>query len=269
MPVDGLGQGAKLARGRGGDDEFADARHTFVLTLPFFGSRSARNPVRVLCLGAHCDDIDLGCGGTLLALLEEVPAAEVTWVTFSGTADRHAELRRSAKQFLRRARASRVIAHSFRDGFLPAHFAAVKSEFEALKALPRPHLIFTHHRDDLHQDHRLVAELTWNTFRSELILEYEIPKYDGGLTTPSVYVGLERRIVEQKIRILLRCYQSQLRKAWFTADTVRGLMRLRGIESGSNSGWAEGYHGRKILAGFSGAVATPRSSRKRRTDAIR
>jgi LmbE family N-acetylglucosaminyl deacetylase len=206
-----------------------------------------RGPLKILCLGAHCDDIEIGCGGALLALLRRYPSAHVTWIAFSATALRAKELRASAGRFLRGARRAQVITHAFRDGFFPEHFGEVKDVFETLKQLPDPDLIFTHHRVDFHQDHRVVAELTWNTFRNHLILEYEIPKYEGGLTTPSAYIGLNKALAEQKIRILMSCYKTQRMKSWFTPETFRGLMRLRGIESGQSSGWAEGFHAYKAL----------------------
>lgn len=208
-----------------------------------------RKPLHVLCLGAHCDDIELGCGGALLALLARYPRTRVTWVAFSGSAERVKELKASSRRFLRGAGSSQVITHDFRDGFFPGQFTAVKERFEALKELGSPDLVFTHQREDHHQDHRVVAELTWNTFRNHLILQYEIPKYEGGLTTPSTYIAFDKALAERKIRILLECYPTQRRKAWFTADTIRGLMRLRGIESGSPTGWAEGFHAAKLLVG--------------------
>lgn len=201
----------------------------------------------ILCLGAHCDDIDIGCGGALLALLDTHPGIDVTWVAFSAHGERAEELQRSARRFLRKAATARVLTYDHRDGFLPAHFSAVKENFETLKELPSPALIFTHRRDDRHQDHRLIGELTWNTFRDHMILEYEVPKYEGDLATPSAYIGLKPAQVERKIRILLDAYSSQRTKRWFTADTFRGLMRLRGIESGAPSGWAEGFHANKVL----------------------
>lgn len=213
------------------------------------GKPSARNPLEILCLGAHCDDIEIGCGGALLALLKTYPGSSVTWAIFSGTPERVREARASARRFLRQARESRVVFRGHRDGYFPGEFSALKDEFEALKGLPRPDLVFTHHRADLHQDHRLVGELTWNTFRSHLVLEYEIPKYEGGLVTPSAYVALDEAQVERKISALLGSYRSQRDKHWFTAETFRGLMRIRGIESGSGTGWAEGFHASKLLLG--------------------
>jgi LmbE family N-acetylglucosaminyl deacetylase len=204
---------------------------------------------RVLCLGAHCDDIDLGCGGTLLRLREEHPALDVRWVIFCSDTRRAAEARASAARFVGSDAGTRVTIHEFRDGFLPWQGAAVKEVFEALKAQAPPDLIFTHTRHDLHQDHRLVCELTWNTFRDHLILEYEIPKWDGDLTTPNAYVPLEARHAEQKIAILLDAYASQRERGWFDADTFRGLMRLRGVESNAPGRFAEGFHARKwVLA---------------------
>jgi len=220
-----------------------------MMQLAITGASARRRGSRleILCLGAHCDDIDIGCGGTLLALLQKYPGSRVTWVAFAGTALRAAELNASAARFLRAARRSQVVTHRFRDGFFPAQFADIKEVFEGFKAWPNPDLVFTHHKGDLHQDHRVIAELTWNTFRDHLVLEYEIPKFDGGLVTPGAYVALTRAQVERKIRILLACYRSQLHKRWFTAETFRGLMRLRGIESGAASGWAEGFHAPKLL----------------------
>jgi LmbE family N-acetylglucosaminyl deacetylase len=216
-----------------------------MLKLEF--ARRGRKRLQILALGAHCDDIDIGCGASTLNLLERHPGAEVTWVAFGSTPVREREFRASAKRFLLRAGKARVLVHHFRDGFFPAQYGAIKQAFESLKQLPDPDLVFTHHRPDLHQDHRIVAELTWNTFRSHLILGYEIPKYEGDLTTPTAYMSLSRAQAERKIAILWRCYRTQHAKRWFTADTFRGLMRLRGIESGGESGWAEGFHVSKFL----------------------
>jgi LmbE family N-acetylglucosaminyl deacetylase len=196
----------------------------------------------ILALGAHCDDIDIGCGATMLRLLQRYPGAAVTWVVFASSPERERELRASARGFLRAAGRSRVLVHRFRDGFFPAHFVEIKEAFESLKRLPDPDLVFTHHRSDRHQDHRMIAELTWNTFRNHLVLEYEVPKYEGDLTTPCAYVPVTRAQAERKIALLCRSYPSQRTKPWFTQDTFRGLMRLRGIECGNKTGWAEGFH---------------------------
>jgi len=211
------------------------------LTVPAVPKRATR----ILCLGAHCDDIEIGCGGTLLKWLAR-GAWDVTWAVFSASAPRERELRASAGRFLRRANRSRVITYQFRESFFPASYASVKDAFEGLKQLPAPDIIFTHERADLHQDHRLLAELTWNTFRRHLVLEYEIPKYEGGLSTPNVYVALTRAQAAAKIRALLACYASQRARPWFRAETFEALMRLRAVESGSGGGWAEGFHANKV-----------------------
>ncbi|MGH8209312.1 MAG: PIG-L deacetylase family protein [Steroidobacteraceae bacterium] len=201
-----------------------------------------RRPLRVLCLGAHCDDIDIGCGGTLLKLLSRDGPWEVTWAVFSSDEVRARELRASARRFLRAAAAMRVLTFEFRDTYFPAQYAGIKETFDSLQSLPAPDIVFTHHRADLHQDHRIVGELTWNAFRRHLILEYEIPKYEGGLTTPNAYVQLEKAHVDAKTRTLISSYASQRSKPWFSAETFTSLMRLRGIEAGPGTGWAEGFH---------------------------
>jgi len=214
-------------------------------SLALAGS-ARRERLSILCLGAHCDDIDIGCGGSLLALLRRY-RADVTWVVFNAPGTRAQELRASARRFLRGAARSRLITREYRDGFFPALLEPIKQEFEALKKAAAPDLVFTHHRGDRHQDHALIAQLTWQTFRRHLVLEYEIAKYEGDLTTPSSYVELQPSQAERKISILLDCYRSQRSRHWFTADTFRALMRLRGIESGADSGWAEGFHAGKVL----------------------
>jgi LmbE family N-acetylglucosaminyl deacetylase len=208
---------------------------------------SARGrPTRILCLGAHCDDIEIGCGGTLLKLLARAGRWDVTWAVFSANRQRERELRSSARRFLRRAAHTRLLTYEFRDSYFPAEYAAVKNTFESLKELPPPDIVFTHYRADLHQDHRLVGELTWNAFRRHLILEYEIAKYEGGLATPNAYVQLTRAQAAAKTRALLACYASQRGRPWFTAETFDALMRLRGVEAGAGTGWAEGFHVNKF-----------------------
>jgi len=206
-----------------------------------------RKPLSVLCLGAHSDDIEIGCGGTIMRLLAERPRTSVSWVVFTGLGVRAREARQSARRVLRDAKASEVRIGPFRDGFLPYDGAKVKEMFEELKQAVQPDLIFTHSGHDRHQDHRLVSELTWNTFRGHLILEYEIPKYDGDLAQPNVFVSLPVGIRRRKVRILMSSFPSQQGKAWFSAATFEGLMRLRGIESAAPDGYAEGFHARKIF----------------------
>ena len=202
---------------------------------------------RILCLGAHSDDIEIGCGGTILRLLAEHPALEVQWVVLSGNERRAAEARCAASLFLADAVSPAVRVCSFRDGFFPYIGGEIKELFEELKAGPTPDLVFTHYGRDLHQDHRVVSELTWNTFRDHVILEYEIPKYDGGLGSPNVFVPLDDEVRARKVEYLMRAFGTQRDKRWFTADTFQGLMRLRGVECASPVGSAEAFFARKLV----------------------
>jgi LmbE family N-acetylglucosaminyl deacetylase len=202
---------------------------------------ATRRATRLLCIGAHCDDVEIGCGGTLLKLLARGGAWDVTWAVFSGNAQRERELHASARRFLRRARSSRVLTFDFRESYFPSQYAAIKDALEALKQLPAPDVIFTHQRVDRHQDHRLLGDLTWNAFRNHLVLEYEIPKYEGGLPTPNAYVCLTATQAAAKTRTLLDCYASQRKRGWFSAQTFDAQMRLRGVEAAAASGWAEGF----------------------------
>jgi LmbE family N-acetylglucosaminyl deacetylase len=205
----------------------------------------ARPIERVLAIGCHADDIEIGCGGTLILLSRARPGLDLTWVVLAASGDRAGEARASARAFLADAEMSDVRIHEFRDGFLPYGGGEVKEVFEDLKDV-RPDLVFTHTRHDLHQDHRLACELTWNTFRDHLILEYEIPKYDGDLGTPNFYVPLEETVVRRKIEHLMRAFPSQAANAWFSEDTFRAVLRLRGIECNAESGLAEAFYGRKV-----------------------
>jgi LmbE family N-acetylglucosaminyl deacetylase len=208
----------------------------------------ARPPVQhVLCLGAHCDDIEIGCGGTLIRLLAEGVVPAVTWVVFSSNDQRAAEAVQSSRVLLAGAEKTTLVVKTFRDGFFPYHGGEIKEWFEELKATVQPDLVFTHYRDDRHQDHRLISDLTWNTFRGNTILEYEIPKYDGDLGSPNVFVELTEAHCRRKIDHLLSSFKSQTDKSWFTADVFWGLLRLRGMESGAPSGHAEAFHGRKVV----------------------
>jgi LmbE family N-acetylglucosaminyl deacetylase len=201
---------------------------------------------RVLCLGAHCDDIEIGCGGTLFRLQEENPRLEFHWMVFSSTPKRRREAANSARRFFKSGSSSRVAIKNFRDGYFPFEGARIKDSFEVLKKSFAPDLIFTHYRDDLHQDHRLVSDLAWNTFRDHLILEYEIPKYDGDLGSPNFFVGLPETVCRQKIDHVLSTFPSQKGKQWFTEDTFRATLRLRGIESNLPERYAEGFYCRKF-----------------------
>jgi LmbE family N-acetylglucosaminyl deacetylase len=211
------------------------------LTLPALPDR----PLRVLCLGAHCDDIEIGCGATLMRLALERPV-EVDCVTFCAPPERAAESRAALTQMLQAAQACRLRFESLPDGYLPAHWAEAKRLMESLKSLPVPDLVLTHERDDLHQDHRVVSELTWNTFRDHLILEYEVPKYDGGLRQPQVYLPIPQATAQRKAQLLVACHASQRPKHWFSADAFLALMRLRGLECRAPEGYAEAFHARKL-----------------------
>ena len=202
--------------------------------------------MRVLALGCHADDLELGCGGTLLRLKAECPRLQVRWVVFSAAGARATEARASADELLDGVPDADVVLHDFRDGYLPYIGAPVKESVEAMKDFD-PDLVFTHQRHDLHQDHRLVSELTWNAFRDHLILEYEIPKYDGDLGVPNVFVPLDEATCRRKVDVLMRHFGSQRSKRWFTEDLFLGLMRLRGMESGSASPYAEAFYGRKLV----------------------
>jgi LmbE family N-acetylglucosaminyl deacetylase len=202
-------------------------------------------PLRVLCLGSHSDDIEIGCGGTILSLLEQYPGAAVRWMVFSSDPQRAGEARASAESFLRQAGQRQVVIRDYRDGFFPYVGGDIKNEFEQLKQEFAPDVIFTHYRDDLHQDHRLVCELTWNTFRDHLILEYEIPKYDGDLGSPNFFVPLDETTCQKKIQLLLQHFATQREKHWFGDETFLALMRLRGMEARAR--YAEGFYCRKIV----------------------
>jgi LmbE family N-acetylglucosaminyl deacetylase len=204
-------------------------------------------PLKVLCLGAHSDDIEIGCGGTILKLLQEHKNVAFYWVVFSANQERKKEAIKSANTLLKPAKEKTVVVKNFRDGFFPYIGAEIKEYFETLKRSFSPDVIFTHYRDDLHQDHRLVSELTWNTFRDHMILEYEIPKYDGDLGTPNVFVHLDEGAIGKKIQHILRSFKSQAENQWFTEDTFKAMLRLRGIESNSPSGYAEGFYSRKTV----------------------
>jgi LmbE family N-acetylglucosaminyl deacetylase len=200
---------------------------------------------QVLCIGAHCDDIEIGCGGALLELARRHPEASFRWAVFSGDASRPEETRSAAARLLAGVEHT-VDIFDFRGSYLFTDAARVKDTFEAVKAKCAPDLIFTHYLNDRHQDHRLLAELTWNTFRNHLVLEYEIPKYEGDLGQPNLYVPLSPESVETKVATLLECFPSQRARAWFSADTFRGLMRIRGVECNASSGFAEAFHARKL-----------------------
>jgi len=208
---------------------------------------SGTSPLRLLCLGAHCDDIEIGCGGTILRLTASKRKIEVHWIVFCSDRQREQEASKSAKLFLEDVSDSRVIIHRFRDGFFPYLGAEIKERFEQLKTEFSPDLILTHYGHDLHQDHRLVSELTWNTFRNHLILEYEIPKYDGDFGAPNFFVPLDEAVCRRKIDNILSSFPSQSEKQWFSRELFSSILRLRGMEANASSGHAEGFYSRKAV----------------------
>ena len=203
----------------------------------------------ILCLGAHSDDIEIGCGGTILRLLFAHKNCAVTWVVFSATAQRRREALSSASRFLKDARKKTILTKGFKESHFPYRGEKIKGFFEQIKKKVAPDLIFTHCRYDLHQDHRVICELTWNTFRSHQILEYEIPKYDGDLGQPNVYVPLTHTVCKAKVKYLMEGFSTQRSRQWFTEDTFYSLLRLRGIESKAPEKYAEAFYGRKIVLG--------------------
>jgi len=205
---------------------------------------------RVLCLGAHCDDIEIGCGGTILKVVRATQNLIVHWVVFSSDPEREQEARDSANAFLAETARKTVVIHNLRDGFFPYIGAKVKECFEQLKHEFSPDLIFTHYREDLHQDHRIVSELTWNTFRNHLILEYEIPKYDGDFGSPNVFVSLDDELCQRKAHYLLEYFKTQRGKPWFSRDLFSAVLRLRGMEANALTRHAEAFYCRKMLLGI-------------------
>jgi len=203
-----------------------------------------------LFLGAHCDDVEIGCGGTLLALARSAPHVKLRIVVFSGDGERAAETRAAIGMLLPAGAPVELEILGFRDGFFPVAWTQIKEQFERMKSRCKPELVFTHFGDDKHQDHRLLSELTWNTFRNHTIFEYEIPKYDGDLGRPQVYMPLAEDIVQHKTATLLKCFPSQLGKRWFTEELFRSLLRLRGMECNSTSGYAEAFYARKWTASW-------------------
>jgi LmbE family N-acetylglucosaminyl deacetylase len=201
--------------------------------------------LKILCLGAHSDDIEIGCGGTMMRLIEEHEQLEIYWVVFSAREQRRREARASAQSILGKLKKKTIVTKNFRDGFFPFEGYAIKDEFEALKKKFSPDLILTHYRDDRHQDHRVVSDLTWNTFRDHLILEYEIPKYDGDIGNPNFYFELTRAQCERKRDLIMNHFVSQHKKHWFTENLLFSILRLRGMESGRSSEYAEAFYCRK------------------------
>lgn len=200
----------------------------------------------VLCIGAHCDDIEIGCGGTLLKWARERPATRFVWAVFAGEAARQVETRAAAAGLLGGTDRCDLRLFGFRESRFPSQYDRIKDVFEMLKDELQPDVILTHRREDRHQDHALLAELTWNTFRAHFVLEYEIPKYEGDLAQPNAFVPLTAKDLDRKVQVLTESFRSQAGRAWFTSETFRGLARLRGIECAAPGGYAEGFHVRKM-----------------------
>jgi LmbE family N-acetylglucosaminyl deacetylase len=201
----------------------------------------------VLCLGAHSDDIEIGCGGTLLRLLAEYPGSSVHWVVFASTPEREREARASAASFCASAASLTVRVHAFRESFFPAQWSELKEAVEAVRKACSPDLVLSHRLEDMHQDHRVLAELTWNSFRNHLVWQYEIAKYEGDLGRPNLYVPLTRATAERKVELLHQHFPTQKTRTWFSADTFHGLMSLRAIECNAPEGRAEAFHVRKLV----------------------
>lgn len=208
-----------------------------------------KSPLTLLCLGAHSDDIEIGCGATILTLLARHPNLRVHWVIFSGEGERAKEAKRSAQRYLRRAEHKEIVQGIFQDGYFPSQFRAIKDTFEKLKKEIVPDLILTHCAHDKHQDHRVVQNLTWNTWRNHRIFEYEIPKFDGDLRTPNLYVPVTEAVARRKTANLMKDFPTQCEKPWFDEATFLGLMRLRGLECQSETRYAEAFHAPKLVLG--------------------
>jgi LmbE family N-acetylglucosaminyl deacetylase len=206
----------------------------------------AGEPLSVLCIGAHSDDIEIGCGATLLGWIARGVRLDAHWAVLAATGQRTEEAESSARDFLAGATRTTIEVASFRDGFLPWTGNEVKGWFESIKPRVKPDVVLCHWRDDAHQDHRLVSELVWNTFRDHLVLEYEIPKWDGDLGRPSTYIPATRAAMERKVELLIKHFGTQRSKDWFTAETFLGLARLRGNECRAAEGYAEAFHTRKM-----------------------
>ena len=232
-----------------------------MLNLAF--ARSPGRPLEVLCIGAHCDDIEIGCGGTVLSLQQQHADCRIHWVVLTSSEARRREALIAAKSFVAKPARGEILVHDLPDGLLPAHFAELKARFEAMKAAIKPDLILTHYLDDRHQDHRLIAEVTWQTFRDHLIWEYEIPKYEGDLTTPNLHVPLRAAVATRKLALIARIFASQRGKSWFRSENLEAVMRLRGLESRAAEGYAEAFHCRKSVVGLVGNTAPSKKSRPR------
>ncbi len=214
--------------------------------LPLKYDLAANQSLNILCIGAHSDDIEIGCGGTILQLLADYPAT-ITWIVLGASGLRRVEAENSAADFLNDAEKSKVMISEYRNSFFPYQGQEIKEYFELIKEQCKPDVIFTHHRNDLHQDHRLVSELTWNAFRNHNIFEYEIAKYDGDLASPNAFFQLDKDRCQKKIDLIMKHFRSQQKRTWFTAETFWAMLRIRGIQCNSSSGLAESHYSRKQI----------------------
>jgi LmbE family N-acetylglucosaminyl deacetylase len=201
---------------------------------------------KLLFVGAHSDDIEIGCGGTILTLAAANPGLDMLWIVFSAEGKRREEARSSARRFLQGVKRARVVVKQFRGSYFPAQLDRVKTYFETLKSF-RPDIVFTHYREDRHQDHRLLSDLAWNTFRDHLILEYEIPKYDGDLGSPNLFFPVQAEVSRRKAQYICESFATQRNKHWFSRDAFLALGRLRGVECGCE--YAEAFYCRKMVCG--------------------
>ena len=229
--------------------------------FPLHVAARASQHLNVLCIGAHCDDIEIGCGGTLLALQQSYPRLRVHWLVLTSDPRRGSEALRSAEAFIAPSARGEIRVHDLPDGHLPAHFEQVKSHFEDMRSAVDPDWVLSHHGADRHQDHALLSQVTWQTFRDHPIWEYEIAKYDGDLATPNAYVPLPADLARQKVKSIMKAFRSQHQKSWFKAENLLSVMRLRGLECRAGSGFAEGFHCRKLV--FSPAAPDPGAGRKK------
>ena len=228
-----------------------------------FGKASG-SALEVLCIGAHCDDIEIGCGGTVLAIQRRYARCKVHFLVLTSNPARRSEATASARALVKVPARGEVRIGELPDGLLPAHLPAVKAEFERMKKAINPDLVLTHHALDRHQDHSLISHVTWQTFRDHMIWEYEIPKFDGDLVTPNMYVPLSSALAARKVALVMRAFPSQHSKPWFKAENLEATMRLRGLESRAPSGYAEAFHCRKLVSDVTGRMS-PSSNSKVRT----
>lgn len=202
--------------------------------------------LRVVALGAHADDIEIGAGGLIQRLVADTPSLSIRWLVASATPERRREAEKASSRLVGSVSDCTLDIGDLRDGFLPFLGPAPK-EWLIRHAGFEPDIVICPRGEDLHQDHRLVGQLAWQVFRSSLIFEYEIPKYEGDLGRPNVYVVLDRATAERKVATILEAFPSQRSRRWFEPETFWALLRLRGIEAASPTGFAEAFHASKIV----------------------